>query len=487
MLVGAGPGDEKLITVKGMEAIRKADVILYDRLANPKLLTYAKEGCELIYGGKLPKRHMLRQEVINQTLVEKALEGNLVVRLKGGDPNVFGRVGEEAATLAEYGISYEIVPGITSGIAAPAYAGIPVTHRDYGGSFAMVTAHDKSLDGKPSVNWEGLAKGVDTIAFYMGVANLTYICENLIKHGKPATTPVILIQWGTFGRQKTLEGTLTTIADKAEAVQFTNPAITLVGDIVALREKIAWFENKPLQGEQILLARTDVGPSTLANQLTELGADVVEFPKMKKVTLPMNPVRERVLDEIEQYGTILFSNPDSPTIFFEELWRAGKDIRSLKGKIYGTSRRTVKALQNYGLRADFTEQVPEGVQEPVLIVGERSLDGQQWCFALHYTKYELFMTHETLLDESYLPIFQRILEDTNFTSVLFPCSKSVRILQDNLEQKDKILANLTVLCFDEKTAQRLRDCRIQDITILETPDAEGVKQFFIQNGSLIQV
>src|SRR6476620_435269 len=212
-LVGAGPGDIGLITVKGLEVIKQADVILYDRLANPKLLDFASVDCELIYCGKLPDRHTLRQDGINHLLVEKALEGKRVVRLKGGDPGIFGRVGEEAEALANEQIQYEIVPGISSGIAAPLYAGIPVTHRQFGETFAVVTAHDQSKEGKPVLDWKALASGIDTIAFYMGVANLPYICENLMANGKSPDTPVILIQWGTFSRQKMLEGTLATIAD----------------------------------------------------------------------------------------------------------------------------------------------------------------------------------------------------------------------------------------------------------------------------------
>ena len=269
ILVGAGPGDVRLITVKGMEAIKQAEVILYDRLANPKLLEFAPAECELIYCGKLPNRHILRQGNINELLVEKALEGKRVVRLKGGDPGVFGRVGEEAAALAQYQIPFEIVPGISSGIAAPLYAGIPVTHREYAESFAVVTAHDKSKEGKPVLDWEGLARGVDTIAFYMGVGNLPFICENLLNFGKPASTPVILIQWGTFGRQKTLQGTLADISEKVLEAKFSNPSIILVGDVISLREKISWFEKMPLYGRQILLARTSEGPSELAKELIE--------------------------------------------------------------------------------------------------------------------------------------------------------------------------------------------------------------------------
>jgi uroporphyrin-III C-methyltransferase len=242
-LVGAGPGDPKLITVYGMECIQKADVILYDRLANKALLQYAKEHTELIFCGKLPGKHQLIQEQIHELLVRKASEGKTVVRLKGGDPCVFGRVGEEAEVLAEHGIQYEIVPGITSGIAAPAYAGIPVTHRDHASSFAIVTAHGRAEKGEDHINWSALAQGIDTIAFYMGVGNLSHICSKLIEHGKRPNTPVAIIQWGTTEAQKTVTGDLTTIEREAVDARITHPAIVLVGEVVQLREKIKWFEE----------------------------------------------------------------------------------------------------------------------------------------------------------------------------------------------------------------------------------------------------
>lgn len=242
-LVGAGPGDPKLITVYGLECIQKADVIAYDRLVNPKLLNYAKENAELIYCGKLPGKHHLIQEEIHKLLVEKALQGKMVTRLKGGDPCVFGRVGEEAEILAENGIHYEIVPGVTAGIAAPAYAGIPVTHRDHASSFAIVTGHGRGNKGQDSINWKALAQGIDTIAFYMGIGNMGYICEMLIKHGRDAETPVAVIEWGTTENQKTITGSLKTIPVKAKQANIQNPAMILVGEVVRLREKIQWFDK----------------------------------------------------------------------------------------------------------------------------------------------------------------------------------------------------------------------------------------------------
>ncbi|MCK1983363.1 MULTISPECIES: uroporphyrinogen-III C-methyltransferase [Peribacillus] len=242
-LVGAGPGDPKLITVYGLECIQKADVIAYDRLVNPELLNYAKEDAELVYCGKSPGKHHLIQNEIHELLVEKALQGKNVTRLKGGDPFVFGRGGEEAEILAAKGIEYDIVPGITAGIAAPAYAGIPVTHREHASSYAIVTGHGRDYKGQDNLNWQALAQGIDTIAFYMGIGNMPFICEKLMEHGRDGKTPVAVIEWGTTDKQRTITGTLSSISLKAITEEIQNPSIFLVGDVVQLREKIQWFER----------------------------------------------------------------------------------------------------------------------------------------------------------------------------------------------------------------------------------------------------
>lgn len=245
-LVGAGPGDPKLITVYGLECIQQADVIAYDRLVNPALLENAKEGAELIFCGKSPGKHHLIQEQIHELLVSKALEGKVVTRLKGGDPCVFGRGAEEAEVLVEHGIEYEIVPGITAGIAAPAYAGIPVTHREFASSFAIVTGHGREEKGQDHLNWSALANGIDTIAFYMSVGNLEFISKKLIDNGKRSTTPVAVIEWGTTDHQRTITGTLETIHDIVLQEGFHNPSMVLVGEVVQLRKKIQWFEKQPI-------------------------------------------------------------------------------------------------------------------------------------------------------------------------------------------------------------------------------------------------
>lgn len=242
-LVGAGPGDPKLITVYGLECIKKADVIAYDRLVNKELLKNARESAELIYCGKEPGRHGLIQEEIHELLVKEATNGKMVVRLKGGDPFVFGRGAEEAAVLKEANIPYEIVPGITAGIAAAAYAGIPVTHRDYATSFAIVTGHGRAEKGNDFLHWEALANGIDTLAFYMSVGNIRHIADQLITHGRDKNTPVAIIERGTTENQRTLTAKLANIADKIEQERVVNPALIIVGDVVNVREKIAWFEQ----------------------------------------------------------------------------------------------------------------------------------------------------------------------------------------------------------------------------------------------------
>lgn len=240
-LVGAGPGDPELITVKGLRCIREADVILYDRLINRELLEEAQPEAELIYCGKLPRLHTFKQETLNHFLVKFALEGKVVTRLKGGDPFIFGRGGEEAEALAEQGIEFEVVPGITAGAAAPAYAGIPVTHRHFGSSVAFVTGHRRS-DGQDDIRWGSLAKGADTLVIYMGISNLPDICKQLIQHGRPDDTPVALIHWGTMQEQRTVTGTLTDIAEKARQCGIQNPTVIVVGEVVRLRNDIHWFD-----------------------------------------------------------------------------------------------------------------------------------------------------------------------------------------------------------------------------------------------------
>lgn len=246
-LVGAGPGDPDLITVKGVKTIQQSDVILYDRLVNEELLSYASDMTELIYCGKRPNQHALTQEKINNLLCTFANQGKTVTRLKGGDPFIFGRGGEEAEVLAQNGITFEIVPGITSGSAAPAYAGIPLTHRNHSASVVFVSGASKS-GADTEKYWEHLAQGMDTLCIYMGVKNLPIICERLIRHGRDANTPIALVHCGTTERQQTVTGTLENILEKSSTIQ--NPAMIIIGEVVRLREQIQWFEQRSIEKEE---------------------------------------------------------------------------------------------------------------------------------------------------------------------------------------------------------------------------------------------
>jgi uroporphyrin-III C-methyltransferase len=252
-LVGAGPGDPKLITVRGKELLEEADVIVYDRLVNPQLLDDSNPDAVRIYCGKLPDKHSIPQEEINTMLVDYAKAGKNVVRLKGGDPGIFGRVGEEAAYCAEHGIDYEIIPGITSGLSAPLYAGIPVTHREVSSSVAIVTGHQKA-EPSQDLNWQQLATATDTLIIYMGVKNLPYLRQKLLQYGRAASTPVALIRWGTLGNQQVLTGTLEDIDERVRQTEFQSPAIIVIGEVVRLREKLSWFqEGEPDWVEQLLM------------------------------------------------------------------------------------------------------------------------------------------------------------------------------------------------------------------------------------------
>ncbi|MBU1740473.1 MAG: uroporphyrinogen-III C-methyltransferase, partial [Proteobacteria bacterium] len=282
-LVGAGPGDPGLITVRGAELLGRADAVVYDYLANPAHLALVPAEAQKIYVGKKAGQHTLPQEEINALLVRLAREGRTVVRLKGGDPFVFGRGGEEAEVLAEAGVPFEVVPGVTAGVAAPAYAGIPVTHRDHNVALTFITGHEDPAKKRTDVDWRALAWDKQTLCFFMGVGNLPRITAKLIKHGRDPATPVAVIRQGTTPQQRTLTGALAEIATKVERAKLTPPAIVVVGTGVTLRHKLDWYEKRPLFGRRVAVTRTREQASALASALAELGAEVVETPTIQIV------------------------------------------------------------------------------------------------------------------------------------------------------------------------------------------------------------
>ena len=374
-LVGAGPGDPKLITLKGIECLQGADVVIYDLLINVKLLEHCPAHTKKIYGGKMIGEQEQRQAEIDDLMIWHARAGKTVVRLKGGDPFIFGRGGEEALTLVEAGIDFEVVPGITSAIAAPAYAGIPLTHRNYSSSVAFVTGHSAALKANSAIHWEQLATGVDTLVILMGVGHLREIAERLIQHGRSPDTPISLIHWGTTPQQKTLAGTLAGIAQKAEEVNFRNPAAIVVGDVNVLRRQLGWFDQKPLFGRRIIVTRARAQVSDFAAYLESYGAEVIQFPTIETAPIPDNATLDRAIAQLATYNWIIFTSVNAVEYFYRHLRENGKDTRSLgNARICAVGQKTVAALDRIGICADY---VPSQYRGAVLAAELEGVEGQK--------------------------------------------------------------------------------------------------------------
>lgn len=330
-LVGAGPGDPGLLTIKGKECIEVADVLVYDYLCNPEFLRYAKPGAERIYVGKKAGAHTLTQDEINKLIVQLTTAGKTVTRLKGGDPVLFGRGAEEAAELADAGVRFEIVPGITSAIAGPAYAGIPVTHRSHASQLTIFTGHEDPTKDETSLDYAKLAQADGTKVFLMGVERIGQITGELIKHGAAADTPMALVRWATHGRQQTLIGTLGTMADKVKAAGFKAPAVAVVGGVVSERDAINWFENRPLFGKRIVVTRTRQQAGVLSRQLATLGADVIELPTIR-IEEPEDVLGfGELVQDCHKYEWLVFTSPNGVDAFFKMFDKIYNDARCIGG------------------------------------------------------------------------------------------------------------------------------------------------------------
>lgn len=365
-LAGAGPGDIGLVTLRVKEVMERAEVVVYDALCNPDILKWAPAGAEIIYAGKRANQHALKQEETNALLVKKTAEGKRVVRLKGGDPFLFGRGGEEAEELAEAGLRFEIIPGVTSAIAAPAYAGIPVTHREHTAQLTIFTGHEDPTKPESNLNYAQLAANPGTRVMLMGVERLGIISSELIRHGAKPETPVALVRWGTTGRQKTLTGRLDDIARKVEETGFKAPAVCVIGGVASLRDKLAWFDNRPLSGKRIVVTRTRKQAGALSSKLRELGADVIEIP-----TIRIEPPKdEREFAELvayaHTYDWLVFTSPNGAEAFFERFFKMYDDAREIGGvRIAAIGPATAAKVREYRLHVDLQpeEYVAESVVE----------------------------------------------------------------------------------------------------------------------------
>ena len=352
-LVGAGPGDPGLLTVRGREYLSDADVVIYDYLANRALLEDAGDQAELIYVGKKRGCHTMSQEQINDIIIDRARKGQIVVRLKGGDPFIFGRGGEEAEELVKAGVEFEVVPGVTSAIAVPAYAGIPLTHRDYTSTVAFITGHEDPGKEGSDIAWDKVATGAGTLVFVMGVGSLPLIAENLMAHGRSPETPVAVIYRGTVPEQRTLVGKLQDIGRLARGNDIKPPAIIVVGEVVRLRDELNWFETKPLFGKRIVVTRPAEQAGGFLKGLSRLGAECIEFPTIKVVPPDAWDAFDRAIDDLENYQWLLFTSVNGVRCFLRRLEFLGKDVRDLKGiKIGAIGPKTAGLWRDMGIKPD---------------------------------------------------------------------------------------------------------------------------------------
>jgi uroporphyrinogen III methyltransferase / synthase len=368
-LVGSGPGDPGLLTLRAKQCIEEADVVAYDYLSGSDLLCYARPDAETIYVGKKAKDHTLPQEDINALLAEHVAAGKVVTRVKGGDPIIFGRGGEEAEYLHERGLKFEIVPGISSSIAGPAYAGIPVTHRAFVSQFTVFTGHEDPTKAESSLDFKKLAQADGTKVMLMGVQRLREICATFMEEGMSPDLPVALVRWATTNRQQTITGTVATIADIAEEKQFKAPAVAVFGEVVSLRDQLNWFENRPLFGKRIVVTRTRKQASVLSDKLRRLGADAFEIPTIR-IQKPDDLLGfGAMVQDSHTYDWIVFTSPNGVEAFFEMFYKIYKDAREIGGaRIAAIGPGTAKKIAEYHLTTDLIPEkyVAEGLVESLM-------------------------------------------------------------------------------------------------------------------------
>lgn len=480
-LIGAGPGDPGLLTLKAKRLLEQADVVVYDRLVGDDILAMAGPASELIYVGKVSGKHALSQEEINKVLVEKAAEGKSVARLKGGDPFLYGRGGEEAMYIRENGFDYEVVPGITSAIAVPAYAGIPVTHRDATSSFAVITGHEKPGKKESSICWDKISTGIGTLVFLMGVENLPYICEELVKNGREASTPVALVRWGTRPAQEVLTGTLENIVDRVRETGFRPPAVIVVGEVVALRRHLSWIEQKPLWGKKIIVTRARAQASLLVEKIGDCGGQALEVPVIRIEKETNLSALSNAFKNLEHYGWIIFTSVNAVEIFFEELFQQGFDIRDLKGiSIAAIGPATRQSIENRGIRVDV--QPDEFRAEGILEDLEGRIQPGQWVL-LPRAQGARGILPETLRNRgahvNEVPLYQAMpgeqpreeilqqLWDGNIDYITFTSSSTVHnfVAIAGKENITRIKRNTRIACIGPVTADTARGYGFQiDVT-----------------------
>jgi uroporphyrinogen III methyltransferase/synthase len=481
-LVGAGPGDPGLITLRGKYLLERAEVVIYDYLANKKLLQYVKPTAEFIYAGKKGGiKHTHTQEEINRMLIERALAGYTVVRLKGGDPFIFGRGGEELQELVKAGVPFEVVPGVTSATAAATYAGIPITHREYTSTVAFITGHEDPSKKDSKVAWDKLATGAGTIVVYMGIKNLPVITEKLIRYGRDPKTPVAVVRWASTPEQRSVVGTLETIAEIVKEAEILPPSLVVIGEVVNLRETIDWFEHRPLFGKKILVTRTREHASDLVTRLEEQGAACLEFATINIAPVENYDTLDRELQDIENCDWMIFTSINAVHYFFARLYELNMDVRDLKGpKIAVVGRTTADMLRNHGIVADLLPEkfTGEGLAEALVnqgVAGAKILipraekareilpetlrkAGAEVCVAPVYRN--VLPEPDSKNDQSQEVI--KGLEDKSIELITFTSSSTVRNFAkmaagDSLERLARLLDGVAIAAIGPITAKTVND------------------------------
>jgi uroporphyrinogen III methyltransferase/synthase len=491
-LVGAGPGDPGLMTRRSLDLIAEADAILYDRLIPPGALDGARADCELRYVGKEPGNPAMSQEEIGELLVGLGAAGKHVVRLKGGDPFVFGRGGEEAEALRAAGVPFEVVPGVTAGVAAPAYAGIPVTHRDAASAVAFVTGHEDPDKAESALNAEGLAAFPGTLVFYMGVKNLPLIADGLIAAGRDPAEPAAVVRRGTYPDQQTVTGTLADIADRVADAGLTAPAITLVGQAATLRETLAWFERRPLHGKRVAVTRARAQASGLAARLGALGAEVLETPAIRIEPRAVEGEIAAALDAIADYSLVCLTSPNGVALLFDALAERGLDARALaKATVAAIGPGTARELERRGVRADVIppRSIAESLVEAlagVPVEGRRVLvaraaearDVLPDALAERGASVDVLALYDTVVEP--LSDGQRAaLADADY--VTFTSASTVRNLLDSLGGGPEALANARVVSIGPVTSAEARERGLPVDVEAERHDVDGLVDALVED------
>ena len=488
-LVGAGPGDPGLLTLRAKHLIETADVLVYDYLAAEPILAFAAPECERIYVGKRAKAHTMSQDGINALLVRLALEGKRVVRLKGGDPFVFGRGGEEAQVLRAAGIEFEVVPGITAGIAAPAYAGIPVTHRAHNTAVTFVTGHEDPSKDLSTLDWSKLADPHQTLVFYMAMSNLAQISAALIRHGLAAVTPVAIVHEGTKPAQQTLVTTLENASADAERARIGPPAIVVVGDVVGLREELRWFDRRPLFGKRVLITRQAPSSDAFAERLREAGAEPVLAPLIRIVPPEDAQAAAAAVRTIGDFDWVVFSSRNGVERFWQELAGAQLDARALSGvRIAAIGPRTAEALQTRGITPDFvpSRYVSESVAEGLLartkpsdrVLLFRAQEARDVLpDTLRHAGRAVTVVAAYRAVRAPVPDLARLVERCDILT--FTSAGIVRSFVSQLEDAVAATRGKIVACIGPITAQAARDAGLEPGVVAEEFTTEGLARSLV--------